>query len=220
MADHIDHHRYRNRGFCYFCRSVPKSLPAHDPKPSIVIALKTRQFRDALRQSQIISKRHATLTLTTGNSDYPDSRSAASQKGKTDIHCLTAADYASVERSGCFVQPRILPMFPDHSTMIHSLEYPNKTPNKTPETTFKRRMITTTIFAFGAVALAACGNDTPPVTAYGLDSCVTDPAVCNTDDLCRLAVFEEDNIKRWNDDNLRWQPYVREAQSRGLSCGL
>jgi hypothetical protein len=49
---------------------------------------------------------------------------------------------------------------------------------------------------------------------------VTDPAVCNADDLCRLAVFEEDNIKRWNDDNLRWQPYVREAQSRGLSCGL
>jgi hypothetical protein len=111
-------------------------------------------------------------------------------------------------------------MFPDHSTMIHSPECPSKTPHKTPETTFKRRMITTTIFAFGAVALAACGNDTPPVTAYGLDSCVTDPAVCNTDDLCRLAVFEEDNIKRWNDDNLRWQPYVREAQSRGLSCGL
>jgi hypothetical protein len=103
MAGHIDHHRYRNRGFCYFCRSVPKSLPAHDPKPSIVIALKTRQFRDALRQSQIISKRHATLTLTTGNIDYPDSGTEASWKGKTDIHCLPAADCASVERLSRFV---------------------------------------------------------------------------------------------------------------------
>ena len=72
-----------------------------------------------------------------------------------------------------------------------------------------------------SAALAACGGDTPPVTTHGgLDSCVTDPKVCNADDLCRLALFEEDGIKRWNEDNLRWQPYVREAQSRGLRCGL
>ena len=86
---------------------------------------------------------------------------------------------------------------------------------------FRPRLMHIIAFLAFAVALAACGNDTPPVTADGgLDSCVTDPVVCNADDLCRLAVFEEDNIKRWNDDNLRWQPYVREAQSRGLSCGL
>jgi len=36
---------------------VPKALLEHYPKPRIVVALKTRQFRDALRQSQIISKR-------------------------------------------------------------------------------------------------------------------------------------------------------------------
>ena len=36
---------------------MPKALLAHYPKPHIVVALKTRQFRDALRQSQIISKR-------------------------------------------------------------------------------------------------------------------------------------------------------------------
>jgi len=108
-------------------------------------------------------------------------------------------------------------MFLDHPTGASSPDFPKKS----HETTFTRRVITATAFAFGAVALVACGNDAPPVTTYGgLDSCVTDPAVCNAYDLCRLSVFEEDNIKQWNDDNLRWQPYVREAQSRGLSCGL
>jgi len=57
MVGQINHHLYRKRGFYYFCRRVPKALLAHYPKPRIVVALKTRQFRDALRQSQIISKR-------------------------------------------------------------------------------------------------------------------------------------------------------------------
>jgi uncharacterized protein YcgL (UPF0745 family) len=57
MVGHINHHLYRKRGFYYFCRRVPKALLEHYPKPRIVVALKTRQFRDALRQSQIISKR-------------------------------------------------------------------------------------------------------------------------------------------------------------------
>ena len=84
-----------------------------------------------------------------------------------------------------------------------------------------RRLVTGALLATGAATLAACGGGSEPVATYGgLDSCVTDPAVCNADDLCRLAVFEEDNIKRWNDDNLRWQPYVREAKARGLSCGM
>jgi integrase/uncharacterized protein YcgL (UPF0745 family) len=57
MVGQINHHLYRKRGFYYFCRRVPKALLSHYPKPRIVVALKTRQFRDALRQSQIISKR-------------------------------------------------------------------------------------------------------------------------------------------------------------------
>ena len=57
MVGQINHHLYRKRGFYYFCRRVPKALLAHYAKPRIVVALKTRQFRDALRQSQIISKR-------------------------------------------------------------------------------------------------------------------------------------------------------------------
>jgi integrase/uncharacterized protein YcgL (UPF0745 family) len=57
MVGQINHHLYRKRGFYYFCRRVPKALLEHYPKPRIVVALKTRQFRDALRQSQIISKR-------------------------------------------------------------------------------------------------------------------------------------------------------------------
>jgi hypothetical protein len=36
---------------------VPKALLEHYPKPRIVLALKTKQYRDALRQSQITSKR-------------------------------------------------------------------------------------------------------------------------------------------------------------------
>ncbi len=36
---------------------MPKALLEHYPKPRIVVALKTKQYRDALRQSQIISKR-------------------------------------------------------------------------------------------------------------------------------------------------------------------
>ena len=57
MVGQINHHLYRKRGFYYFCRRVPKALLSHYPKPRNVVALKTRQFRDALRQSQIISKR-------------------------------------------------------------------------------------------------------------------------------------------------------------------
>ncbi len=57
MVGQINHHLYRKRGFYYFCRRVPKALLEHYPKSRIVVALKTRQFRDALRQSQIISKR-------------------------------------------------------------------------------------------------------------------------------------------------------------------
>ena len=57
MVDQINHHLYRKRGFYYFSRRVPKALLGDYPKPRIVLALKTRHFRDALRQSQILSKR-------------------------------------------------------------------------------------------------------------------------------------------------------------------
>lgn len=98
---------------------------------------------------------------------------------------------------------------------------PTTTPNRSDHAGRVRCLATAALLACGAVTLAACGGNSEPAVTYGgLDSCVTDPAVCNADDLCRLAVFEEDNIKRWNDDNLRWQPYVREAKARGLSCGM
>ena len=57
MVDQINHHLYRKRGFYYFSRRVPKALLGDYPKARIVLALKTRHFRDALRQSQILSKR-------------------------------------------------------------------------------------------------------------------------------------------------------------------
>jgi uncharacterized protein YcgL (UPF0745 family) len=57
MVGQINHHLYRKRNFYYFCRRVPKALLAHHAKPRIVLAFKTKQYRDALRQSQIISKR-------------------------------------------------------------------------------------------------------------------------------------------------------------------
>ena len=57
MVDQINHHLYRKRGFYYFSRRVPKALLDDCPKPRIVLALKTRHYRDALRQSQILSKR-------------------------------------------------------------------------------------------------------------------------------------------------------------------
>ena len=98
---------------------------------------------------------------------------------------------------------------------------PTTTPNRSDHAGRVRCLATAALLACGAVTLAACGGKSKPAVTYGgLDSCVTDPAVCNADDLCRLAVFEEDNIKRWNDDNLRWQPYVKEAKARGLSCGM
>ena len=56
MVGQIKHHLYRKRGFCYFCRRVPKTLLKHYPKHRIVVALKTRHFSDALRQSQILTK--------------------------------------------------------------------------------------------------------------------------------------------------------------------
>ena len=57
MVDQINHHLYRKRGFYYFSRRVPKALLGDYPKPRIVLALKTRHYRDAFRQSQILSKR-------------------------------------------------------------------------------------------------------------------------------------------------------------------
>ena len=57
MVDQINHHLYRKRGFYYFLRRVPKALLGDYTKPRIVLALKTRHYRDALRQSQILSKR-------------------------------------------------------------------------------------------------------------------------------------------------------------------
>jgi len=57
MVDQINHHLYRKRGFYYFSRRVPKVLLGDYPKSRIVLALKTRHYRDALRQSQILSKR-------------------------------------------------------------------------------------------------------------------------------------------------------------------
>jgi uncharacterized protein YcgL (UPF0745 family) len=57
MVDQINHHLYRKRGFYYFSRRVPKALLGDYPKPRIVLALKTRHYRDAIRQSQILSKR-------------------------------------------------------------------------------------------------------------------------------------------------------------------
>jgi len=57
MVDQINHHLYRKRGFYYFSRRVPKALLGDYTKPRIVLALKTRHYRDALRQSQILSKR-------------------------------------------------------------------------------------------------------------------------------------------------------------------
>ena len=76
------------------------------------------------------------------------------------------------------------------------------------------------VLVFSA-SLAGCMEKSQSTIEYGgLDECVTEPKSCNEKDLCRLAIFEEDNTKRWNDDNLRWQPYVTEAQKRGLACGL
>jgi integrase len=57
MVDQINHHLYLKRGFYYFSRRVPKALLDDYPKPRIVLALKTRHFREALRQSHILSKR-------------------------------------------------------------------------------------------------------------------------------------------------------------------
>ena len=81
--------------------------------------------------------------------------------------------------------------------------------------------ITTFVVLVFSISLTGCKEKPQPVIEHGgLDQCLSDPKSCSAEDLCRLAIFEEDNIKRWNDDNLRWQPYVREAQKRGLACGL
>ena len=81
--------------------------------------------------------------------------------------------------------------------------------------------MTTFVVLVFSISLTGCKEKPQPVIEHGgLDQCVSDPKSCSAEDLCRLAIFEEDNIKRWNDDNLRWQPYVREAQKRGLACGL
>ncbi len=57
MVGQINHHLYRKRGFYYFSGRVPKALLDDYPKPRIVLALKARNYRDALRQSQILYKR-------------------------------------------------------------------------------------------------------------------------------------------------------------------
>ena len=78
MVDQINHHLYRKRGFYYFSRRVPKALLDDYPKSRIVLALKTRHYRDALRQSQILSKRlddqwfHMQLDYTWGKLDNKD----------------------------------------------------------------------------------------------------------------------------------------------------
>ena len=82
-------------------------------------------------------------------------------------------------------------------------------------------LTTTFVVLVFSISLTGCTEKPQPVIQHGgLDQCVSDPKFCSAEDLCRLAIFEEDNIKRWNKDNLRWQPYVREAQKRGLACGL
>ena len=81
--------------------------------------------------------------------------------------------------------------------------------------------ITTSVVLVFSISLTGCIEKPQQVIEHGgLDQCVSDPKSCNEEDLCRLAIFEEDNIKRWNDENLRWQPFVKEAQTRGLACGL
>ena len=57
MVNQFSTYIYQKRGFYYFCRRVPKTLLEHYPKPRIAIALNTRHFLDALRQSQILTKR-------------------------------------------------------------------------------------------------------------------------------------------------------------------
>ena len=57
LEDSINPHLYRKRGFYYFSRHVRKALLDDYSKPRTVLALKTRHYRDALRQSQILSKR-------------------------------------------------------------------------------------------------------------------------------------------------------------------
>ena len=57
MVDQINHHLYRKLGFDYFSRRVPQALLGDYPNPRILFALKTRHSRNALRQSQILSKR-------------------------------------------------------------------------------------------------------------------------------------------------------------------
>ena len=81
--------------------------------------------------------------------------------------------------------------------------------------------IITSVALVFSISLTGCIEKPQLVIEHGgLNQCVSDPESCNEEDLCRLAIFDEDDIKRWNDDNLRWQPYVREAQKRGLACGL
>ena len=82
----------------------------------------------------------------------------------------------------------------------------------------KRYSLQLALLAFMLSACAA--KDEVPSSTYLLNACLSDPPVCNETDLCRLAVFEEDGVKRWYDDNLRWQPYVEEAKHRNLDCGL
>jgi len=76
------------------------------------------------------------------------------------------------------------------------------------------------LFLTASVVSACAQKQAEPVSHEGLNACLSDPAVCNETDLCRLAIFEEDGVKRWYSDNLRWERYVAEAKARGLGCGM
>lgn len=85
----------------------------------------------------------------------------------------------------------------------------------------KTRLVTKWSLVVMAGLLSACGTkQAAPVVEGGLTSCLSNPQMCNEADLCRLALFEEDGVKHWYVENLRWAPYVTEANNRGLGCGV
>jgi len=63
-------------------------------------------------------------------------------------------------------------------------------------------------------------NKTPPTrtassSSSTVSACSNTPSFCSSSVLCNYATSGSE----WEKD-LRWQPYVREAKSRGLSCGV
>ena len=85
---------------------------------------------------------------------------------------------------------------------------------------FMRKIAVFNLICLALVLSACTAKEEIVPSTYLLNACLSDPAVCNETDLCRLAVYEEDGDKRWYEDNLRWQPYVAEAKQRKLNCGL